>query len=191
MASKLSKWNEAYQDVDIASAKPAQVLSENKHLLPRKGNALDLACGRAGNAIYLAKHHFDVDAVDISPVVLSSVEAYVTQQALPVSCICRDIENEGILEKQYDVIVVSYFLNRTLFPQIIKALKPNGLLFYETWSQKVVDDSGPSNLAFRLKSTELLALTSGLRPLFYREEGAQGDTSKGARNVAMIVIQNQ
>ena len=190
MVSKLDKWNDAYQDTDIATAKPAQVLVENQHLLPRDGSALDLACGRAGNAIFLAKHGFNVDAVDISPVVLSSVEQYVIQQNLPVSCICRDIESEGLLEKQYDVIVVSYFLNRKLFPQIIKALKPNGLLFYETWSQQRVDDSGPKNSDFRLKTTELLELTSVLRPLFYREEGDNGDVSKGFRNVGMLVVQN-
>ena len=190
MASKLDKWNEAYQVADIATAKPAQVLFENQHLLPITGKALDLACGRAGNAIFLARHGLDVDAVDISPVVLSSVEQYVVQQNLPVSCICRDIESEGLLEKQYDVIVVSYFLNRELFPQIIKSLKPNGLLFYETWSQQKIDDSGPRNPDFRLKAAELLDLTSGFHPLFYREEGGNGDTSKGFRNVAMVVIQN-
>jgi len=190
LSSKLDKWNEAYQDADVASARPAPVLLENQHLLPKEGNALDLACGRVGNAIFLARHGFEVDAVDISPVVLSSVEQYVTDQALSVSCICRDIENKGLMEKQYDVIVVSYFLNRKLFPQIIKALKPNGLLFYETWSQQKVDDSGPKNPDFRLKPTELLNLTSALRPLFYREEGDNGDVLKGFRNVGMLIIQN-
>ncbi len=191
MASKLSKWNEAYQSADIASAKPAQVLIENQHLLPRNGSALDLACGRAGNAIFLAAQGFDVDAVDISPVVLSSVEKYVKQQNLSVSCICRDIENDGLLNKQYDVIVVSYFLNRSLFQPIINALKADGLLFYETWSQQKVDDSGPNNPDFRLKTTELIELTSTLRPLFYREEGEIGDVSKGSRNTAMLVTQNR
>jgi len=191
LSSKLNKWNEAYQGADIASAKPAQVLLENQYLLPREGSALDLACGRAANAIFLARHGFEVDAVDISPVVLSSVEQYVTQQNLPVSCICRNIENEGLIEKQYDVIVVSYFLSRDLFPQIIRALKPNGLLFYETWSQQRVDESGPKNPDFRLKATELLELTSVLRPIFYREEGDNGDISEGIRNVAMLIATKQ
>jgi len=190
MASKLDKWNEAYKGADIATAKAAQVLIENEHLLPKTGKALDLACGRAGNAIYLAKRGFDVDAVDISPIVLSSVEQYVSQQNLSITCICQDIEKNGLIDEKYDVIVVSYFLDRALFPEIIRALKPNGLLFYETWSQKKVDDSGPNNLDFRLKATELLKLTSALRPLFYREEGDNGDVSKGLRNVAMLVAQN-
>jgi len=190
LPSKLKKWNDAYQDADISSAKPAQVLVENLHLLPQKGHALDLACGRAGNAILLAKYGFNVDAVDISPIVLKSVDEFVAQQSLSVYCKCRDVEKEGLLKKQYDVVVVSYFLNRALFPQIIRALRPNGLLLYETWSQQKIDDTGPKNPDFRLKSGELLDLTPTLRPIFYREEGASGNILKGFRNVAMIVAQN-
>ncbi len=187
---KLKKWNEAYQSADIANAEPAQVLLENVHLLPESGDALDLACGRAGNAIFLSKKGFNVDAVDISPVVLKSVEQFANQHGLAVSCQCKDVEKEGLSQKKYDVIVVSYFLNCDLFPQILSALKPNGILFYETWSQQKTDDSGPSNPDFRLKAGELLQLSQPLRVLYYREEGKQGDISKGARNTAMIIIQN-
>lgn len=190
MLNKLKKWNEAYQEADIASAEPAVVLRENTHLLPRKGNALDLACGRAGNAIYLAKQGFDVDAVDFSPVVLESVEQFARQQNLSISCHCKDIESQGLVDKKYDVVIVSYFLNRDLFPQIIAALKPKGLLFYETWSQQKIDDSGPSNPLFRLQQGELLRLSKPLNPLFYREEGWHGDHSKGYRNIAMLVALN-
>jgi len=190
----VKKWDETYKNADITSAKPAQILSENAHLLPssllQNSIALDLACGRAGNAIFLAEQGFNVDAVDISSNVLESLESFVKQQSLSISCECRDIETKGLSDKKYDVIVVSYFLNRELFPQIINALKPNGLLFYETWSQEKVNDSGPSNPEYRLKAGELLKLSQALHPLFYREEGDQGDTSKGTRNIAMLVAKN-
>jgi 2-polyprenyl-3-methyl-5-hydroxy-6-metoxy-1,4-benzoquinol methylase len=45
------------------------VLAENEHLLPPGGGrALDLACGLGGNAVFLARRGFEVDAVDISEV---------------------------------------------------------------------------------------------------------------------------
>jgi len=190
MANKLKKWNEAYQDADIASAVPAQVLIENEYLLPKKGDALDLACGRGGNTLFLARlksSNLQVDAVDLSPVVLDKLKKYATQNNLAVNCHLRDIESQGLLEKQYDVIVVSYFLYRDLFPAIIDALKPHGLLFYQTWSQEKVDDTGPNNPKFRLASSELLTLTNPLIPLLYRENGTVGDTNKGLRNEAMLI----
>ena len=191
MSKKLNKWNDAYQQADIANAKAAQVIKDHVYLLSESGShALDLACGRAGNAILLASLGYKVDAVDFSPVVLDQVEQFAKVHNLSINCQLRDIENDGLTSQKYDVIVVSYFLNRKLFPQIIKALNPDGLLFYQTWSQLRCDDSGPGNMAFRLETGELLQLTAPLRTVFYEENGQLGDTSKGLRNEAMLIAQN-
>jgi SAM-dependent methyltransferase len=189
LVSTQRKWDEAYKSADIASAKAAQILCENAFLLDDSGDALELACGRAGNAIFLAKKGFQVDALDISPVVLEAVDQFAKAYKLPINTKIRDIESNGLGDKKYDVIVVSYFLNRGLFPQIINALKLNGLLFYQTWSQLKCDDKGPSNPAFRLQAGELLNLCDPLRVVLYRENGQQGDTQKGLRNEAMLIAQ--
>jgi len=195
--NKSKKWDEAYQAADIASATPASVLSDYSFLLPEGGDALDLACGRAGNALFLASlpdHNFMVDAVDYSHNVIDALTSYVKQQQLPINPILRDIEKDGLQQsgasdagKKYDVIMVSYFLNRSLFPQIINALKPDGLLFYQTWSQEKVDDSGPSNPDFRLKKGELLSLCAGMTSLLYKEFGNIGNIDHGLRNEALII----
>ena len=193
MTDKLAKWNEAYQDADIATAAPAQVLQENAFLLPCPDqasafHALDLACGRGGNAIFLAQRGFSVDAVDISPVVLDHLSAYAKKQVLSIHCIERDVETRGLPDTQYDVIVVSYFLCRPLFEGIIAALKPGGLLFYQTWTQQMVDKTkGPGSSRFRLARAELLTLTKPLIPVLYRENGLLGDVSSGLRNEAMLI----
>lgn len=201
--NKSKKWDEAYQVADIASATPASVLNNYSFLLPEGGDALDLACGRAGNALFLASlpdHDFMVDAVDYSHNVIDALTSYVNRQQLPINPILRDIEKDGLQQggasyagkkykaaKKYDVITVSYFLNRSLFPQIINALKPDGLLFYQTWSQEKVDNSGPSNPDFRLKKGELLSLCTGMTPLLYKEFGNIGNIDQGLRNEALII----
>jgi len=187
LSSKKQKWDEAYQDADYSTALPALVLEKNEYLLPESGDALDLACGRAGNAQFLANRNFRVDAIDISNVVLNGLEIFVKGQGLNIAPVLRDIENAGLPDKKYDLIVVSYYLHRELFPQIISALKPEGLLYYQTWSQQKVNDTGPSNPAFRLEKGELLKLSSGLEIILYRENGKLGDISKGLRNEAMLI----
>ena len=190
MLDKKKKWDEAYKHADYSSAKAATVLSDNSHLLPLTGgDALDLACGRAGNAQYLAKQGFTVDALDISSVVIAGLESYVKEQELHIETILRDVEREGMTEKKYDVIVVSYFLNRNLFPQLLESLKPEGLLFYQTWSQIKVTDAGPSNPNFRLKEGELLELCKSLKIVLYKENGIIGNTDTGLRNEAQIIVQ--
>ena len=192
-ADKKRKWEEAYQKADIASALPAEVLVKNEYLLPVEGgDALDLACGRAGNAQFLAKKGFQVDAVDSSEIVLGYLSSYITEQGLSIYPQLRDVEDNGLSGKKYDVIVVSYFLYRDLFPQIITSLKPNGLLFYQTWAQPAqgLDEvAGPRSSAFRLQDNELLILCSPLQTLFYTENKSQGDVLQGLRSEAMIVAQ--
>lgn len=202
MKNKKQKWDNTYEGAEFKTATAASVLIENTHLLPSNKkkyiDALDLACGRAGNAQLLSNAGFFVDAIDISSVLIESLKSYVSKEKLNINCILRDIESTGIdgddieenqSDKQYDIIVVSYFLNRELFPQIKAALKHNGLLFYQTWSQLRTDETGPNNPKFRLSSGELLELCSGLKPIMYREDGLEGDLTKGFRNEAMIVAQ--
>lgn len=187
--SKEKKWNNAYKDVDIATAEPTQVLIENSFLLSNTGDALDLACGRAGNSIYLAKQGYQVDAIDNSSIVLEQVRKYANAEQLQINCIKRDIESQGLTSKQYDIIIVSFFLCRELNNQIINALKPDGLLFYQTWSQLQCDKTGPNNPQFRLKPGELLRLFSTLKPVVYHEHGLIGDLTKGLRNQSLLIAQ--
>ena len=87
------------------------------------------------------------------------------------------------------MISVSYYLERALAPALSAALRPGGLLFYETFSRDAVSDGGPSNPAFRLAPNELLQLFGDLRVISYRELSTLGDTREGERDVAMLVAQ--
>ncbi|HKH20378.1 MAG TPA: hypothetical protein VKB53_05725, partial [Gammaproteobacteria bacterium] len=71
-----TKWNRRYLEVDVDTARSAQVLSDNVHLLPSTGQALDLACGLGGNALFLARLGFNVTAYDISTVAVDKLNIY-------------------------------------------------------------------------------------------------------------------
>ncbi len=195
MSNNQDKWDEAYRNADIESALPSQVLSENGYLLPDGGDALDVACGRAGNALFLENNGFVVDAVDSSAVVLGSLKNYIDAHDLNIQCLLKDLENpqreKPLFDKKYDVIVISYYLHRDLFPEIINALKPNGLLFYQTWSQLKCTDAGPSNPKFRFQSGELLLSFHLLKTISYRENGLLGDCNQGLRNEVQLVAQKE
>ena len=71
------------------------------------------------------------------------------------------------------------------------ALRPGGLLFYQTFILDRVDDSGPRDGPFRLQTNELLQLFPDLIVRFYREEGRIGDIGRGFRNRAQLVAQRR
>ncbi|MCG7867159.1 MAG: methyltransferase domain-containing protein [Candidatus Thiodiazotropha taylori] len=183
------KWDQRYADAEKV-ARPAEVLLSNAHLLPEQGSALDLACGLGGNALFLAQRGFTVEAWDLSSVAIQRLAQGAGQLKLNnLHARVRDVESQPPQTEQFDVIVVSYFLERSLIPTLIQALKPGGLVFYQTFTRQAVSLEGPQNPAFRLADQELLQLFSQLQVRVYREEGRLGDLSLGSRDVAMLVAQ--
>lgn len=180
------KWNERYR---AASREPqaSQVLSENLHLLPGNGRALDLACGSGGNAILLAQQGLKVDAWDIADVAIAALQEMALKRQLSIRAEVRDVEADPPGPGTFDVITVSYFLDRGLVPALMAALKPGGLVYYQTFSRQCVSGRGPKRAEFRLADQELLRLFSGLQVLFYREEGCVGDVQNGLRDEAMYI----
>ncbi len=181
------KWNARYRTVPAVPGPPAAVLSENLHLLPARGCALDLACGLGANALLLARNDFDTYAWDNAEVAITKL--HVLAAGLPLRAQLRDVIRHPPEPGRFDVIVVSRLLDRPLSQHLAAALRPGGLLFYETFTRTRVDDSGPANRDFRLADGELLRLFSGLRLRLYREEGSVGDITRGLRNQAMLVAQ--
>ena len=181
-----AKWNERYR-VATGERQASRVLKENLHLLPDNGRALDLACGLGGNSILLAQQGLEVDAWDIADVAIAALHDVALKRQLPIQAEVRDVEANPPARETFDVIVVSYFLERDLIPDLILALKPGGLIFYQTFTRQRISDRGPQRAEFRLADQELLHLFSGLQVIFYREEGCVGDVRQGFRDEAMLV----
>ncbi len=184
-----SKWDAKYRLADVVMAEPARVLYENKHLLPGWGEALDMACGLGANAVLLAQQGLQVHAWDSSAVALEKLNQYSADKQLAISTELRDVVQYPPSANYLDVIVVSNFLERTVCPAIIKALRPQGLVFYQTWTRHKVAAVGPSNPDYLLDDNELLQIFQGLKIRVYREESLSGDKDNGWRNQAMLVAQ--
>ena len=191
MSEELTKkWDTRYSAAE-GEATACYALREFTHLLPKEGDALDLACGRGGNALLLAEYGLQTKAWDLSSVAIEELQTIANTRGLNIRASVHNIEQEPLQANSFDVIVVSYFLERDLAPALINALKPNGLLFYETFIREKLQGVGPSNPDFLLGENELLKLFSDLHVLVYREEGLVGSIEKGQRNVAMLVAQKR
>jgi len=183
-------WNTRYADAGRATGEAAWVLRGHAHLLPQHGQALDLACGLGANALYLAERGLDVSAWDSSSVAIEQLQSCAAAQNLHLLAKVRDVVAAPPAPRSFDVIVVSHFLARELFPALIAALRPGGLLFYQTFTrEKIATFKTPSNPDFLLAPNELLHLCAPLRILAYREDGLTGDLSQGMRACAACVGQ--
>jgi tellurite methyltransferase len=191
MDAVINKWNHIYSQPGHECYTAVEVLTENDFLLPATGIALDLASGLGANAIFLAELGLAVTAWDISVVAIDKLTAYAVQQGLNINACQEKIMADSFTECSFDVIVVSRFLDRTLSDAIIGALKPDGLLFYQTFTREKTSRKPPNNPDYLLTENELLALFSPLRVVFYRENALIGEQLRGLRNEAQFVGQKR
>ena len=128
---------------------------------------LDVACGSGRHARYFAGRGHPVEAVDRSDGSLASLSG------VPGVSI-RSADLEGGLwpyaGRRFAGIVVVHYLHRPLFPILLDALAPGGVLIYETFAVGNERYGRPSNPAFLLKHGELLDAVRGrLRVIAYED----------------------
>ena len=180
------KWDALWREHE-GPGRPARVLAENIHLLPAAGEALDLACGLGGNALLLARRGLRVQAWDLSQVAVERLQAQARAEGLPLEAEVRDVCARPPSPASFDVIVVAHFLERPLAGALVEALRPGGLLYFETYTREALSPEGPGRPQWRLARGELLELFRPLRPVVYREEGLLGNLDAGWRNKALLV----
>ena len=167
--------------------RPSLWLIDNSDLLPRptEGSrvvrAIDVACGSGRHALWLAAAGFETEAVDRDADAISQLRSEAYRLGLTVNARVDDLERPGasLGHERYDVIVVIRYLHRPLFGALRTALRPNGLLVYETFTVDQAARGKPTNPAFLLKHRELPALIAPLHVLREREGDYDGAVVAG------------
>ena len=171
------------------TVQPAQLLLDHLYLLSEKplpGPILDLACGDGRNGIFLAEHHLPVICCDNSRAALDRARKSAEEHEVTITLWLVDLEQEGVnplAEDSYGGVLVFHYLQRPLIPCIKKALKPGGILIYETFTIEQPKFGKPHNPAFLLWPKELLEWFNSWEVLHYFD-GIKEDPRRG---VAQIV----
>jgi len=133
---------------------PSPWIERHAALIRAGGRVLDLAAGGGRHARLLLARGYSVVAADRDTTAL--------QAAVAGDPACRtvtlDLENgEGWrLGESYDGIVVTNYLYRPAFGDLVTALAPAGVLLYETFMLGNERFGKPSNPDFLLRPNELI-----------------------------------
>ena len=155
---------------------PALWLTEHAHLLPRQGTALDVACGSGRHARWLAERGLVTTAMDRDTAAIARLRDEADRRHLPLRADALDLERGQVTlgTGAFDVVVVVHYLHRPLFPALRDALRPGGLLIYETFTRAQAARGKPTNPAFLLEPGELRALVAPLEVIVEREGDVEG-----------------
>jgi SAM-dependent methyltransferase len=134
-------------------------------LFPNAGLALDLACGLGRHALWLASRHWRVSGVDLSGVAIEKLRRAALERNVALDLFVGDASGYEFMPMRFDLIVLFYHLDRSLFPKIVSSLKPGGLLICKMSLRWDV----PGAAADPLHRNELQSLVPELQALHHRE----------------------
>jgi tellurite methyltransferase len=166
-SAERARWNESHRGKSAGEAEPFVV--EMLPLLPRSGVALDVAAGRGRNSIALARAGMRVVAADFSEIAIHSLAELARSAHLSIWPVVADFDKFGFRDQSFEAIVDVNFLDRALFSHFARALKPGGILLFETFLIDQAESGHPKDPRFLLKHYELRELIADLELLRYRE----------------------
>lgn len=202
MPANASEWDARHREAaEKPPGEPASFVVEWLPMLP-EGPALDLACGRGRHTLLLAEQGHAATAVDWSAAALEILEVRAREKKLEVvrarageaiapheggvHLVQTNLAQAQLAEAAFAVVVCVQYLQRSLFEQMERALRPGGVLLFETFTRAQLNYSGgPRNPEYLLEPEELRTAFPQLDVLFYRELNAgQGIASLAARKAA-------
>jgi tellurite methyltransferase len=143
--------------------------------------ALDVAMGRGRHATLLARTGFETFGVDIRHDACVEAVTAAASTGARIHAWCADLTAIPLPVDRFDLIVVSRYLQRDLFPALRASVVPSGVVLYETFTTaQRAFGTGPQSPDHLLEPGELRKRFEGFDILFYEETTA----SEGVARIA-------
>jgi 2-polyprenyl-3-methyl-5-hydroxy-6-metoxy-1,4-benzoquinol methylase len=150
------------------------VLASLAPLLPRTGTALELACGTAGTALWLAGRGLTVTALDVSRVALRLQRDEAARRGVDLHTVVADALALPLGPVCFDLVVVTRYLERSLFAVLRERVAPGGCVFFRTFNTRHLLQRPGFNPDFVLRDGELREAFSGFTVLAGNDGSGDG-----------------
>jgi 2-polyprenyl-3-methyl-5-hydroxy-6-metoxy-1,4-benzoquinol methylase len=193
-------WNERYATTKYLYGTEANTfLVENVHLL--RGPVLSLSEGEGRNAVFLASRGLHVLGVDCSEVGLEKAKSLAKSRGLVIETEVADLDEYQPKERHFGSVVsisahLPSFIRSKLYPLIERALKPNGMILLEAYSENQLarNTGGPKDIDMLMTVEKLRREFPNLTPILAREierEVSEGEGRTGMASVVQFVARNE
>lgn len=179
------KWNGRYETDGQyrQQGHPSRLLQVFVHLLPREGVVLDAAAGVGVNALFVAQQGLSVVALDISEVGLRLLRQRAAELGVKVDTAVFDLTQPYFPSNCVEAILNFRFLERAAFAAYRQALRPGGLLFFETFIHTGQEETP----TYFLEPGELQRAFADFDVIHSAETTIPGQRSGKPRHVAQLI----
>jgi SAM-dependent methyltransferase len=136
---------------------------------PKAGAALDLAGGLGRHALWLARCDWQVTVVDVSDVAMAKLRQAAGDLNLDIKLFVGDAADYTFEPASFDLIVLFYHMDRSLFPRTVSALKTGGILISKMSLQWVTSEKSAAPHNNLLHRSELPSLLPEITVLHHEE----------------------
>lgn len=162
------RWEERYRGGRRCGGEaPSEFLAAHADLI--SGRVLDVAAGAGRNAVFLARRGAVVEALDISLSGLRLARDTALAEGLTLLAAQVDLESFPLPRRRYDAIINIRYLQRSLFVPFRRAIKPGGLILFDTFLIDQQSLGEHRTAAYLLQRGELRAAFADCDLLVYEE----------------------
>ncbi len=163
-----------------AGAAPSPWVERWSSLVRPGGSVLDVACGAGRHVRWFAERGHRVTGVDRDAEALRPLESIA-------EILVADIERDAwpLEGRRFDAVIVTRYLWRARFPDIVRSVGQDGGLIYETYSAGNETVGRPANPEFLLRPGELLEVARGLRVVAF-EDGFLEEPPRFVQRIAAV-----
>jgi SAM-dependent methyltransferase len=181
--AEVERWNRILTSPNAAFNKaPNAFLAEMVKGL-RPGRALDVGMGQGRNTIFLAQQGWDAVGFDPADRAVALAKQQAAQAGVKITTHVARAEDFDWGTAQWDLIVVSYAGGREYVSNVVRSLRPGGMLLVEGFHRDATKTQ-PVGSAVVFDTNELLKLYGALRVVRY--EDAEGVADFGLQKVRVV-----
>lgn len=186
-------WDQIYQTEEYVYGKlPNDFLREHYTAIP-KGKVLFLAEGEGRNAVFLAKHGYQITAVDLSSVALEKANRLARENQVKIETICHDLATFDLGTSCWDGIVSIFchlppVLRKSLYQRVEEALTAHGVFLLEAYRPEQLNykTGGPAKAELMVTKQALLEELPNLT--FSHVEEIERDVTEGSKHTGMAAV---
>ncbi|MEL6902763.1 MAG: class I SAM-dependent methyltransferase [Cyanobacteria bacterium J06606_4] len=186
-------WDGRYGTEKYLYGKSANTfLSENIDLL--SGPVLSLSEGEGRNAVFMASYGLSVLGVDCSKVGLEKAQSLAKSKGVAIKTEVADLAHYRPTENHYGSVVSIFAhlpssIRLRLYPLVEAALKPNGIVLLEAYSESQLgkDTGGPKAVDMLMSAAKLRREFPALNPILVQEMEREVVEGEGHTGMASVV----